>query len=64
MMDLGCLTAIDDRTHHRFFPFWLSMSPQKSILVSDGKRYILLPILGLCNFGVAGKFPLDLSLAK
>ena len=68
MMELGCLTAMHDRTWHSSPPFKLSVIPPHSVRVSDGERYILLivvlPLIGICGFGVAGELNLNLSLVE
>ena len=68
MMELECLTAMHDRTWHSSPPFKLSVIPPHSVRVSDGERYILLivvlPLIGICDFGVTGKFTFDLSSSE
>ena len=65
MMSLGCLYAEHYWTWISFPPFYPSVSPLFIVLVKKGESYILLMLvlnlLSLCVFGVAGRFPLGLS---
>ena len=57
-MDLWCLTAVHDFTWHNFSLFWMSVRPPCSVLLFDGKRYILimrfLLIFGAYEFDITG----------
>ena len=66
MIELECLTAIHYWVCHNFPSFWMYLSLPRSVLVFDSKIYIVfimvLPLIGIFGFGVAGELNLNLSL--